>query len=389
MKYSIRILFFIILCSLCFESCTKKEKNQTTPVNKEDIQDDTSDDDINDDINDNINDNINDSIKNSIRKNTVHIIIENMKLDYVPNLSTIEKKKAKILKMINNKGYVDIELKHKDPNAYWLMGCMMKMSKAVETSDDGLAWMLAMNKCIKKYTNRAGYSIMSIDTVRRAIYQLLEDYCTGSMTQMATVNYVDSKLTYYETIYNYFYFMESINTKQKDWDAKLKTLYYREFQDWFNMTYAAQYLKNNYTYEAIGTVYSVLESHGVFIDWVDARLVELVIERTIYDGKIFKSDAKIVSCQKFDELVKYFESDKVKKDVISTVPEDYLDRFDFKKIKQMAHQYKTSLTDWRKTREQIALMFSNNQQQSSYREITKQMHTRLYNDLLGLKEVGY
>lgn len=45
----------------------------------------------------------------------------------------------------------------------------------------------------------------------------------------------------------------------------------------------------------------------------------------------------------------------------------------------MIHQYNTSLTDWRKTREQIALMFSNNQQQS-YREITKQMHTRLYNE---------
>lgn len=375
MKYSIYILFFIILCSLCFESCTKKEKKEATPVNKEDTQNDTSKNSIND----------------SIKDNTVHIIMENMKLDYVPNLSIIKKKKEKILKMINNKGYFvfsdDIELQHKDPDAYWLMDCMMKMSEAVETSDDGLAWMLAMNECIKKYTHRAGYSIMSIDTVRKDIYQLLDDYCTGSTAQMSTVNYVDSKLTYYETIYNYFYFMESINTKQKDWDAKLKTLYYREFQDWFNMTYATQYLKNNYTYEGVGTIYSILESHGVFIGWMNARLTELETERAIYNGKIFKSDAKIVSCQKFDELIKYFESDKVKKDVLSTVP-DYVDRFDFKKIKQKAHQYNTSLTDWRKTREQIALMFSDSQQQS-YREITKQMHTRLYNDLLGLKEVGY
>lgn len=93
------------------------------------------------------------------------------------------------------------------------------------------------------------------------------------------------------------------------------------------MTNAAQYLKNNYTYEAIGTIYSVLESQDIFIGWMDARLTELETERTIYDGKIFKSDTTIVSCQKFDELIKYCESDKVKKDVISTVP-DYVDRFD-------------------------------------------------------------
>lgn len=200
-KSYICILFFIILCSLCFESCTKKEK-KTTPVNKEDIQDDTSESSINDSIND----------------NTVHIIIENMKLDYVSNLSIIKKKKEKILKMIDNKGNFlfsdDIGLQHKDPNAYWLMDCMMKMSEAVETSDDGLAWMLAMNECIKQYTHRAGYSIMSIDTVSKAIYQLLDDYYTGSTAQMSTVNYVVSKLTYYETIYNYFYFI-SLSTLNK------------------------------------------------------------------------------------------------------------------------------------------------------------------------------
>ena len=48
----------------------------------------------------------------------------------------------------------------------------------------------------------------------------------------------------------------------------------------------------------------------------------------------------------------------------------------------------TALVNWREVREQIALMLPK-EKQKSYREITKQMHTRLYNNLVELKDIRY
>lgn len=50
--------------------------------------------------------------------------------------------------------------------------------------------------------------------------------------------------------------------------------------------------------------------------------------------------------------------------------------------------YETALTEWRELREQIALMLPGDKQQS-YREITRQMHARLYDDLSALKDIKY
>ena len=63
-------------------------------------------------------------------------------------------------------------------------------------------------------------------------------------------------------------------------------------------------------------------------------------------------------------------------------------RFDFDKIAEMLRYYETALSNWREVREQIALMLPK-EKQKSYREITKQMHTLLYNDLVELKEIRY
>ena len=65
--------------------------------------------------------------------------------------------------------------------------------------------------------------------------------------------------------------------------------------------------------------------------------------------------------------------------------EDY---FDFEKIAEYLNRYKAALLNWREVREQIAQMLPG-ERQDSYREITRQMHARLYNDLSGLKEIHF
>ena len=64
------------------------------------------------------------------------------------------------------------------------------------------------------------------------------------------------------------------------------------------------------------------------------------------------------------------------------------DRETLDKIAEMLRYYETALANWREVREQITLMLPK-EKQKSYREITKQMHTRLYNDLVDLKEIRF
>lgn len=54
----------------------------------------------------------------------------------------------------------------------------------------------------------------------------------------------------------------------------------------------------------------------------------------------------------------------------------------------MLSYYETALNNWREVREQIAQILPQ-EKQKSYSEITKQMHTRLYNDLADLKEIRF
>jgi hypothetical protein len=59
---------------------------------------------------------------------------------------------------------------------------------------------------------------------------------------------------------------------------------------------------------------------------------------------------------------------------------------DFDKIKEMVHHYETALANWREVRFQIEMMYEN-EQMESFDEITKQIHTRLYMDLVDLIEL--
>ena len=68
------------------------------------------------------------------------------------------------------------------------------------------------------------------------------------------------------------------------------------------------------------------------------------------------------------------------------VKEKFENSMDFDKIKEMVHHYETALTNWREVRFQIEMMYEN-EQMESFDEITKQIHTRLYMDLVDLIEL--
>ena len=96
----------------------------------------------------------------------------------------------------------------------------------------------------------------------------------------------------------------------------------------------------------------------------------------------------------FDELLGYFKG-RTKFDIAKEVEAIYgedsgrcEDYFDFEKISEYLNRYKAALLNWREVREQIAQMLPG-ERQDSYREITRQMHARLYNDLSGLKEIHF
>ncbi len=63
--------------------------------------------------------------------------------------------------------------------------------------------------------------------------------------------------------------------------------------------------------------------------------------------------------------------------------------YDFDKIAAAARCYETALQNWRIVREQIARSLKDEERQRSYRELTKQIDTRFYNDLKELKKIQY
>ncbi len=62
---------------------------------------------------------------------------------------------------------------------------------------------------------------------------------------------------------------------------------------------------------------------------------------------------------------------------------------DFDKIAAASRRYEKALRNWRIIREQIARSLKGKEQQRSYRELTKQIQARLYNDLAELKKIQY
>ena len=119
-------------------------------------------------------------------------------------------------------------------------------------------------------------------------------------------------------------------------------------------------------------------------------------------GPPFESDAKTISIKKFDKLLSYFKT-RTKSDVIEEffgniyakkdrdyeyVEERVGSKYDFDKIAEMINYYETALANWSEVRQRIIQMLPK-EKQKSYREITKQMHTRLYDNLVELRKIRY
>ena len=68
--------------------------------------------------------------------------------------------------------------------------------------------------------------------------------------------------------------------------------------------------------------------------------------------------------------------------------ERFGESFDFDRIYEMATLYEAALQNWKAVREQIKSHLPK-QKQKSYSEITREINTRLYNNLLRLKKISY
>ena len=337
--------------------------------------------------------------------------VDSIGSDYTANATAIEQKKQEMLAVADSVGNFwfsdDTEFQSQDPHAYWLMNRMMQMMKQIVTADDCWAWMLAMNESIEEYNTRLGRKIGSVDAACNAIDELIDIYNAGNQPMLNTASYVESILMHYKTMYAYYRLIEFIDDydDESNWDVHMRALYYREFKEWFDINNAVNGIMYFYTYAAAGYSALSMDLNGTFEVWSRDRLAELEIERNIYWSyrwKPFESDSKTISPKKFDKLLGYFKS-RTKSDVIEEFFGDLYDKkdrdyeyaewrvgskYDFDKIAEMLCYYETALTNWREVREQIALMLPK-EKQKSYREITKQMHTRLYNDLVDLKEIRY
>jgi hypothetical protein len=265
-------------------------------------------------------------------------------------------------------------------------------------------WMLAMNESVEEYNARLGRKIGSVDAACNAVDELIDIYNAGNQPELNTASYVESILMHYKTVYAYYRFVEFIDDydDESNWDLQMRLLYYREFKEWFDINNAVNGIMYFYTYAAARYSALSMDLNGTFEIWSKERLAELEIEQGIYwsfDWKPFESDAKTISPKKFEKTLSYFKT-RTYETVVEEMVSDWADKdydfareridgkFDFDKVAEMLHYYETALTNWREVREQIAQMLPK-EKQKSYREITKQMHTRLYNDLYDLKAIRY
>ena len=335
-------------------------------------------------------------------------MVDSVGSDYTANATAIEQKKQEMLAVADSVGNFwfsdDTEFQSQDPHAYWLMNRMMQMVQLIETADDDWAWMLAMNESIEEYNTRLGRKIGSVDAACNAIDELIDIYNAGNQPELNTASYVESILMHYKAVYAYYRLIEFIDDYEEDsdWDLQLRALYYREFKEWYDINNAVNGIMYFYTYAAAGYSALSMDLNGTFEVWSRERLSELEIERDIYwsfDWEPFESNAKTTSPKKFEKTLSYFNT-RTNETVVEEMVSDWAEKdygyareridgkFDFDKVAEMLRYYETALTNWCEVREQIALMLPK-EKQKSYREISKQMHTRLYNDLVELKEIRY
>lgn len=335
-------------------------------------------------------------------------VVDSISADYTANAALIGQSKQEMLGVADSVGGFwfsdDLELQSQDPHAYWLMNRMMQMRQLVSTADDDWAWMLAMNESVEGYNTRLGRKIGSVYAAVMVMEELIGFYGAGSQAEMNTASYVMSVLEHYKTLYAYYMLINSIYGYDDgdNWGTQMKALYYKEFKEWFALNDAVYRVMCDYTYAPARYSSLSLDLNGAFEQWSKARSDELEIERDIfwtYNWTAYESDAEIVSPKEFDELLGYFKR-RTMDDVVEEIVADWVEpnyalarerigySIDFDVIAETLERYVVALDAWRAVREQIALMLPEAKRES-YREISNQMHSRLYNELSALKEIHY
>lgn len=293
----------------------------------------------------------------------------------------------------------DVEFQSADPHAYWLMNRMMHTVQNVRTAEDGIAWALALNENVQEYSRRIDRSILeekAEDAAVRAIEDLVDIYAAGNQPELNTYTYVTSILEIYKTTNEY------IRIMRFRYEEPLAGLLYKEYRAWFDLNNAASGIMSFHTYAAAGYSAMPMEINLTFAYWSEQRHKELLVEKDTfwkYHWEPFESDCRNVSQKRFLKLIRYFRSLTIDT-IVKTNAKDWnlkkseyaYDRldgnFDFDKISEMARLYEEAYCNWLTVREEIARLLPK-EQGRSYREATKQMNTRLYTDLLELKNITY
>lgn len=322
----------------------------------------------------------------------------------------------------------DDVMKTADPHAYWLLNRMMQTVQEIRTAEDAYAWALMMRDCVRKYNNRMGKKIGSVNLAIKSMRELVdrdsyiireEDRQQDEKLYKLFYEYINSGYDFEETILSqydmvnrYVQLIEKINVFDS-WTDKTKKirneerqeLCYREFSEWFNLLQAQNDIRGNYSFAIAGYSSAPREANALFKKWVDGRLSSLEVEEQILlqgDYPYNYPNIDYVSDNEFDELITYFKTrnkqtvlkeiagDDTEGDFYDNMSERVNEYFDFKKMAKYVSAYETALENWQKVREDIALSLpagSNNRM--NYRLTTEVLLREFYNDLAELKELHW
>ena len=321
----------------------------------------------------------------------------------------------------------DDVMKTADPHAYWLLNRMMQTVQEIRTAEDAYAWALMMEDCVFEYNRRSGRKIGSVN---RAINDLDEFIDSGGFTgrreygNTDTVwekmlynyykplfSYENSILAIYKTINLYMkpiaYLEEQafVSSNTNMWSCfRLQDLYYMEFCEWFDLTNALNAIMEYYSYSMAHYRYAPMERTETFERWSCDRFEELKIEQQILgedDWQYFDVSMSGVSKKEFDELIEYFKTrnretvaEELEEGFAAPNREEMLksidENLDFEKVAEMVSLYETALNNWCKVRDAIAeRQRDGSAGRKAYRDMTKRVYKRFYNDLSELKDLHW
>ncbi len=310
----------------------------------------------------------------------------------------MENKKQELLSvadsLINSYSYFDdSELRSSNPDLYQLIDRIFIMYDEANTAEDRWAWMLAVNESVDEYNLRLERQDITYDSVVQEIIYFMGGYFCGTQGEMNMASYVVMLLDMYRAILKYNFLIESLTSKE----ASLAELYFEEYRRWFDITTSLWYIKSSYTH-AFDTYTSLaLEINMEVSSWLTKRCEELDVENAYIKGMLKKAtskESKSVSEAKFDTLIAFFKS-RTEQNVIADyavreelsieeVKERIGDMYLEEEVLEKVSLFESALKNWLIVRENIAKKLDS-KAGKLYRNMTNQIYTNLYNDLLKLR----